>query len=213
MALFNEKEQDQLKNVLQNMQDKVTLVFFTQEFECTSCKDTHQFVDEIASLSNKIEVKAYEFVQDDVEREKYNVDKVPAIVLLDKDDKYTGMTFYGLPGGYEINSFLASVLEVAGQKQDIAQDVLDRIQKIGKEIHIQVFVSLGCPHCPGAVTTAHTLAKLNSNIRADMVETSTFPYLSNKYAVSGVPKIIINEEYNLLGNQPISSFLDIIEKI
>jgi predicted DsbA family dithiol-disulfide isomerase len=34
-----------------------------------------------------------------------------------------------------------------------------------------------------------------------------------KHKVSGVPKIIINDHYELVGNQPVEAFLKEIEKI
>jgi alkyl hydroperoxide reductase subunit AhpF len=53
---------------------------------------------------------------------------------------------------------------------------------------------------------------LNPNIQAEMIEANTFPAVSTKYKVSGVPKIIINESFELLGNQPLDAFLNEIEK-
>ena len=72
-------------------------------------------------------------------------------------------------------------------------DVLARIQKIDKPVNIKVFITLSCPHCPGAVQTAHRLAMLNPNVKAEMIEANTFQDLSMKFKVSGVPKIIIND--------------------
>ena len=118
-----------------------------------------------------------------------------------------------MPGGYEINSFLASLLEVSGTKEALPPDVISRISAIASEIHIQVFVTLGCPYCPGAVIAAHRLALESSYVRADMIESSTFPHLANRYSVTGVPKIIINETGELTGAQPVTAFLDIIEKL
>ena len=69
------------------------------------------------------------------------------------------------------------------------------------------------PHCPGAVQTAHRLAMLNDNINSEMIEAQTFNELSQKYKVSGVPKIIINETVEIVGNQPVESFLEKIESI
>ncbi len=89
----------------------------------------------------------------------------------------------------------------------------ERVKKIKKDVHIQVFVSLGCPYCPDAVATAHRLALENENIIADMVETSQFPHMAIKYNVSGVPKVIINENHEFTGAQPITAFLDMIEQL
>jgi protein-disulfide isomerase len=46
-----------------------------------------------------------------------------------------------------------------------------------------------------------------------MIECGTFPELADKYNVSGVPKIVINETNELVGNQPIDMFLDTIDKL
>jgi len=46
-----------------------------------------------------------------------------------------------------------------------------------------------------------------------MIEAETFGELSMKHNVSGVPKIVINDEHDLLGNQPIQEFLNTIESI
>jgi hypothetical protein len=42
----------------------------------------------------------------------------------------------------------------------------------------------------------------SDNIVADMVETSTFPHLVNKYNVKGVPHTVINEEESVVGAVP-----------
>ncbi len=42
----------------------------------------------------------------------------------------------------------------------------------------------------------------NDNIKADMVETSGYPHLVNKYDVQGVPHTVINEDYYFRGAAP-----------
>lgn len=46
-----------------------------------------------------------------------------------------------------------------------------------------------------------------------MIDTGMFPPLAVKYNVSSVPKIVINEKYELLGAQPIEKFIEIMEKL
>ncbi len=212
MALFDEKVQSQLKNILAQMKEKVRLVYFSQEIECLTCKDTRMFLEEVASLNDKLVLEKYNLVTDKEKAEQYGVDKVPAIVILEGEGADTGIRFFGIPGGYEINSFLNSILETSGVREELPKKISERIAAIDKKTHIQVFVSLGCPYCPNAVATAHRLALENKNIRADMVETATFPHMAIKYNVSGVPKVVINESHEFVGAQPASAFLDVIEK-
>ena len=213
MSLFNEKTKKNIQDLLDNLINPVKIIFFTQEFECMSCKDTRSFLQEISGFSDKITLNIYDFQKDKEKVSLYNIDKIPAIVLLDENDKDTGIKFYGIPGGYEINSFLHSLLEVSGEKSDLSEDTNKRIKKINKNIHIQVFVTLTCPYCPEAVKNAHRIALENDMIKADMVESSTFNHLVTKYNVSGVPKIVINEKHELVGAQPIEAFLNVIDKL
>jgi len=213
MALFDEATTKQLSEILALMKDEVELVYFTQEIECPTCKDGHSFLSEIVSLNSKLKLTVHTFVKDHEAAEKLGIDKIPAIAVLDKDGQDTRMRFYGIPAGYEINSFLGAILETSSHVTDIPKEIKERIDKINTDVHIQVFVSLGCPHCPDAVSAAHLLAKENSHIRADMVETSTFPHIAIRYNVSGVPKVVFNDKYEFLGAQPVMAYLDVIDKL
>lgn len=213
MAIFEESVKKQLKSILDQMKDEITIVYFTQEIECQTCRDGRMFVEEISELSDKIKLEKYNLVTDKEKSAAYKVDRVPAIALNDKNGNDTRIRFYGVPGGYEINSFLAAIMEVSGHVEALPKQIADRIAKIEKDIHIQVFVSLGCPYCPEAVSTAHRIAMENKNVYADMVETSQFTDMAIKYNVTGVPKIVINEDHEFTGAQPITAFLDMIEKI
>jgi len=66
-------------------------------------------------------------------------------------------------------------------------------------VHIQVFVTLTCPHCPAAAAVAHKLAIESDMIKADIIEAGEFPALAQKYNVIGVPKIVINEKVEFVG--------------
>lgn len=143
MALFDEKVSSQLKGILRGLKNKVNVVYFTQEFECGPCHDTHAFVQEFCELSDKLHLTVFDFVRDKDKADYYKVDKIPAIVLLDEKDEDTRIKFYGIPGGYEINSFLQALMEVSGVLEPIPAPLFKRITAINRDVHLQVFVSLG----------------------------------------------------------------------
>jgi glutaredoxin-like protein len=211
--MLNDEAKIHITHILAEMQDEIGLVFFTQEFECLSCSYARTFVEEIAALNRKIKVKKYDFVLDKFKTDDYAVDKIPAIILLDKDGRDTGIKFYGIPGGYEINSFLESILAVSGRKAPLPPEISARIAAINKDVHIQVFISLGCPYCPTTVGLVNRLALENQRIHANTIDTDVFTYLAIKYSVSAVPKVVINETHELIGVQPITAYLDVIEKL
>ncbi len=213
MPLFNESVAQKLTELLGDLKSDVQLAFFTQEIECQTCAAVREFVEEISSLSDKLHYQVYDLLGDKEKAAALGVDKIPAIVVLDQNGKDHGIRFYGMPGGYEINSFLGALHEVGGNSEPLPDAFDSRIKKIDRDVHIQVFVTATCPHCPGAVATAHRLALENPHVTADMVDASVFPELTQKYRVMGVPKIVINEDHELVGNQPLGNFLDTIEQM
>ncbi|MCF7886146.1 MAG: thioredoxin family protein [Candidatus Marinimicrobia bacterium] len=213
MPVFNDSNREKIQDFLNDMKNDVTIVFFTQEMECEACSQTRQFVTELSELHNKLNLKIYDFVKDEEKAKELGLEQIPAITLLTQENRATGIKFYGLPGGYEINSFLTALVEVSGNQKTLNKDLQSRINKINKNIDIKIFVTLSCPYCPNAVIDAHRLALDNKNISAAMIESSTFPHLANKYNVTGVPKVIINDKEELTGAQPLEKILDAIDKI
>lgn len=213
MSLLNEEVRGQLSELFEGMGNDVTIALFTREENCETCADTKSFMEEVSTLTDQITLETYDLDSDVDKAEAYKVDKVPAIVLLDADKKYQGVKFYGIPAGHEINSFVTGIMEVSGVGEDLPDDLLEQIKGIDKDVDIKVFVTLSCPHCPGAVAKAHKLALLNDKISGEMIEAQTFGELSQKFDVSGVPKIVINDEFELVGNQPLDKFLEEIGKI
>lgn len=212
MKIFNEELEDQLKDVLSNLINDVNIVLFTSD-NCYACPETIVFLDEIKALSPKLHLEKYDLYTNVEMAAKYNVKLVPSIVLLDAEKAYWGIKFNGTPAGHESNSFIQALLEISGAKNSLPASINSRIKAINKSINIKVFVTLTCPHCSSAVQTAHKLALMNKNIEAEMIDVQTFSELSACYNVSDVPKIVINDKYELIGNQPIQEFLNTIEAI
>ena len=213
MAFLNEEIKKQLEEIFEPMKKEVTVALFATKEMCETCEDTKSFMTEMTGINEKIKLEVYDLHEDTELAENLQVKRVPAIVLLDEERKDHGIQFNGIPGGHEINSFISSVLEVSGVGEELPKVFADRIAKVDKPVDIKVFVTLGCPHCPGAVAKAHKLALENPNIRAEMIEAQTFSDLSDQYQVSGVPKIVINDSEELVGNQPLEMFLDAIERL
>ncbi|SMP46482.1 protein disulfide oxidoreductase [Anoxynatronum buryatiense] len=213
MKLLNDEVQAQLKTVFENMQKDVTIALFIKEDPCETCQETSDFLNELVATSPHLHLKMYDIERDHAIAEQYNVKMVPSIVLLDQDQQYQRIKFNGIPAGHEINSFVKGILEVAGAGAPLSGEVMDRLSEVKHPVNIKVFVTLGCPHCSGAVEKAHKLALSNEYIDAEMIEAQTFYDLSDRFNVSSVPKIVINDDFEFVGNQPLETFLEEIEKI
>lgn len=212
MALLNSELTGQLKEVFMQMKKEVTLVVFRQEGACNTCEETVSFMREIELITDKIHLKVLDIEKNSDEALAYGVKMVPCIVLLDSEEKYQGIKFNGIPAGHEINSFIPAILEMSGSGEALPESFAAELSKVTQPVNIKVFVTLSCPHCAGAVQKAHKLALENPMIEAEMVEAQTFHAFSEKYNVSSVPKIVINDTYEIIGNQPLEVFMQEILK-
>jgi len=213
MAFLNDDIKKQVSTIFEPINKNVQIVLFTQEEGCESCKDAKGYIEEMSELNDKLSLSFYDLDLDSEKAKELNVELAPSIVLLDENGKDFGIKFLGVPAGHEINSFITGILELGGAGEELSPELIKRISQIDKPVNIKVFVTLSCPHCPGAVSKAHKIALLNENVNAEMIEANTFNELSQKFNVSGVPKIIFNDGLDLVGNQPLEEFLSTIEKL
>ena len=212
MVTFDDQIRKQLGEIFDKMNKDVTIALFTSKDKCSTCDETTSYMEEITAISHKLHLTKFDIDEDQELAKEYDISLTPSIVLLDSENNYTRIKFNGIPAGHEINSLINSIIEVSGSTQELSDGAKERLKKITKPIDIKVFVTLSCPHCPGAVSKAHKLALENPNISASMIEAQTFGELSDKFNVSSVPKIVINDKYEFVGDQPLEVFLSEIEK-
>ena len=198
MSLIPDDKKELLRNDFkEKMEGPVKIVMFTQEIECGSCSNTRDLVQELATLNDKISVEVYDFVADAAKAKEYGIDKIPALAIIGKKDY--GVRIYGLPYGYELQTLIEAVMNVSKGKTDLSDKTKSILTEVKAPVHIQVFVTLTCPHCPVAAAVAHKLAIESDMVKADVINASDFPDLAMKYNVIGVPKIIINEKVEFVG--------------
>jgi glutaredoxin-like protein len=198
MSLIPEDKKEALRNDLkERMVDPVKIVMFTQEVECRFCSDTRMLVQELATLNDKITVEVYDFMANGDKAKEYKVEKIPALAIIGKKDY--GVRIYGIPYGYELQTLIGAVVSVSKGTTDLSDKTKAILADVKSPVHIQVFVTLTCPHCPAAAAIAHKLAVESDMISADVIDASEFPTLAQKYSVIGVPKIVINETVEFVG--------------
>ena len=205
--IINEKDREQLKKHFQALKDPVTMVFFTQEFECQFCRETRQILTEVSELSNKVNLTVYDFQKDAEKASQYTIDKIPATLILGTQKDY-GIRFFGMPSGYEFTALILAITRVSQKASHLTPETIEKIASLNTPVHIQVFTTPTCPFCPQAVQTAHQFAIQSDFITADMVESVEFPHLAQKYEVFSVPKTVINETHTFVGALPEEKIAD-----
>ncbi|MCK4803742.1 MAG: thioredoxin family protein [Spirochaetes bacterium] len=198
--MLNEEVKQDVKKQFESLQNDVRLVVFTQKVECQYCAENRTLSEEVAGLSDKLSLEIYDFVADSNKADQYGVDKIPATVIIGRKDH--GIRFFGIPAGYEFTSYLEAIKLVSTGETGLSDKTKAFLDGLERDVHLQVFVTPTCPHCPSAVVLAHKLAFYSDRVRADMVEAIEFPHLSVKYEVQGVPRTVINENVSQEGAAP-----------
>lgn len=210
------------KKFSEELIDKVKIIHFTQEpsrlilpdylqgQECLFCKETKSLLQDVCSLSEKIQLILYDFLADAEEAKQCNIDKIPATIITRGEEK--NVRFFGIPSGYEYTSFIEAIVDVSKGFTSLKPETTESLKGIDTPIHIQTFITPTCPYCTTSVRLGHQFALESSQIVADMVEATEFPHLSQKYNVTGVPRTIINESITVEGAVSEEIFLEHVLK-
>jgi glutaredoxin-like protein len=143
MALLKERDRKQLVKEFEALREPVKLLMFTQEVECQYCSETRMISEEVADLSDKISLEVYDFVKDEEVAEHYNVDKIPALVIMKggDDPKDYGIRFFGIPSGYEFSTVIEDIMMVSTGDSGLSGDTKTFLANLKEPLHLQVFVT------------------------------------------------------------------------
>jgi len=137
----------------------------------------------------------------------------PVIALMDKNGAYTGVSFHGVPGGHELESFILAIYNAAGPGQSMSEPLMQRIKKLPGPLNLKIGVTLSCTMCPEVVQGCQRIAVINNGVTAEMIDLQYFPELRDKYGIMSVPALIINDEEVLFGKKNIEELMDCFERI
>ncbi len=213
---INEEIRQQIEDLFNNLQEPVRILFFEQE-ECSYCDDTRRLIQEVADLADEIDLQIYDLQEDADVAARYNVDKTPTVVLAARNGteiRDYGIRYAGIPSGHEFGSLVNDIVRISSRDSGLHEKTRQFIGTLTEPLHLQVFVTPTCPHCPRAVLTAHQMAMESDLIQAEMVEATEFPELSQKYNISGVPNTIVNHGAgSVLGGVPEGMLVQELQKL
>jgi glutaredoxin-like protein len=198
LSLIPEDKKEILRNDFKmRLVDPVRIVMFTQEVECRYCNETRRLAQELGTVSDKVTTEVYDFAKDEAKAKELGIERIPALAIIGKQDY--GVRYYGIPYGYELQTIIEAIINVSKGVTDLSEKTKAVLKDVNTPVNIKVFVTLTCPHCPGAAAIAHKLAIECDQIKTDVIESSEFPDLALKYNVIGVPKIVINDKVDFMG--------------
>jgi len=139
MGALKDKDKDKVRDLFKDIDHEVTVIMFTQEYECMYCEMTRTMLEEVTGLSDKLSLEVHDFVADKELAEKYGVDKIPATILIGEKDY--GMRFFGVPTGYEFTVLIQEIRSVGKRDPEVSREAMTELEKIDMPVHLQVLIS------------------------------------------------------------------------
>lgn len=136
MTFLKAHERQIVQDFLKELPGRVKMVLFTQQLNCPYCMETQRLLQVLRDLSSgNLELEVLNLVNDKAQAKQYHVDKVPAIVLT-ADGKDYGIRYFGVPSGYEFQSLLKGIREVAHGEPSVSEETKKLVAQIRKPLHI-----------------------------------------------------------------------------
>ena len=210
MAILSDSDAAEVTKILGVLVRDVHVKVYTQKLECPTCTDTEAILRELDELSERLKVSFLNPQTDMEDAEKDGVERVPAIIV--SDGTHSRVKFYGTPSGYEFSSLLTTIIDTGGSAEPLTEGTIQFLGDLDTDLHMQVFVTPTCPHCPSAAVLASRMARYSSRVRSEVIEANEFPELSSKFRVQGVPRTVVNGIFFAEGSLPESSMTDALKK-
>ena len=201
----------QINYVLDRCENNVSIVAILQT-NCELSDKMRVFLNEFSQITSKVPVHIYEKGQNAALESKLAATLYPAIALLDSFDEYTGVSFHGVPGGHELESFILAIYNAAGPGQDISAPLRHRIKNLATPTNLKIGVSLSCTMCPETVQACQRVAILNKGITAEMVDLQYYPELREQFNIMSVPALIINNAGVVFGKKSLEELVAYLEQ-
>ncbi len=218
---LTESDIEALKEALKEIKNLVTIKLFTSSdrINCFTCSETEKLMriirDSSPMIGNKraIDLEIFEMSRDSDVFKKYEIERVPTIVLLD-----SSITYLGMPAGEEIKAFIETIIRLSTNDHGLSTTTIKELARLDGRVKIEVIVTPLCPYCPYAALLANMFAYAskvygNGNVRSVIIEAFENPDIADKYAVSTVPTITVNGRVVFVGLPYEVQLLDAIKKL
>ena len=145
VKLLNEEIYQQIKELFDSQLDQpVEILYFSKLDPCKECDETHQLLEEIISISDKLHLIAYNVDDNPQQAQQYKVNLAPGLVITGRDaDKLLdyGIRFAGIPSGYEFSSLIQAIILVSKRDSGLKSEVRSELKSLTTPIDLKVFVT------------------------------------------------------------------------
>jgi glutaredoxin-like protein len=192
MDIFRGSEEEAVRGLFAKLEREVELVLVLgpEETPRPGARDidftgeARKLVEGLAALGDLVSARV-------TEEPELGVGRFPGLAVL-ADGEDTGIRYYGLAWGYELSSLVGAVIETGRPESSLHGSSLAHLDRLERDLAIEVFVTPTCPHCPPAVLLAYRAALASPRVTAAAIEATEFPSLADALNIYSVPAIVVD---------------------
>jgi len=129
-----------IKNALGDLPGSVTLRYYTSDVESWYSAAERRLLERIAEASPQIRLDVHADRWDARREADVGIARTPAIAVT-AGERDTGIRYYGLPDGYELEIFLGVLRAASGHPPPLSAQSKARLRALLRPVHLQVIVS------------------------------------------------------------------------
>jgi alkyl hydroperoxide reductase subunit AhpF len=133
--MISDSGKDSLKRELEKLEAPISLKVFTAKVHCPACEDTITLCKTLTELTDKI---TFEEISLDTQvdlAKKYEVEKVPTIII-----EGTGIRYTGIPAGGEFPAFVQTLVMVSTQTTEVGH-IKEKLMEISKPVVVRTVIT------------------------------------------------------------------------
>ena len=165
-------------------------VFVPGREDCPYCPQAQQILEELAHLSDRIDLRVHQEGADRTLEERYGIHGVPAIVVRGALNR--PLVQYGFPTGVLFSVLLEGIIDASGPAPDPPPLVKRRLKRLKRPVTVQVFTLPDDQNGAVQARTAQVVALAGQHIRAEIIEAAEFPRLVEQFGIRATPTTIID---------------------
>ena len=128
-----------IRTTLRDLPGPVTLVSYTSDVESWYSRAERELLERIAAGSDRVTLRVRAERWDAKREAAEGIRRTPCLAVRGAADP--GVHYYGLPDGYELETFLGVVRAVAEGCSGLAPRTIERLRGLATPLHLEVFAS------------------------------------------------------------------------
>ena len=127
-----------IRERLRELASPVMMHYYTSDVASWYSHAEQHLLEEISRASPHVELCVHADRWDAQREEQVGIARTPAIALYGEQD--TGIRYYGMPDGYELESFLSTLSAIGSGAPNLRADTVARLDQLTQPLHLEVIV-------------------------------------------------------------------------